>query len=280
MKPMPLPQPWIELVTSVGPWPVDEEDPQIFGAAEINLHCTSPGSFELLDAWGFTYELAHDEEGKPIAAVIAEEPVYGRDLSDVWGVMARTFHTHGLWPVTTEATTVDAAASPCREPLASRSDLDVLAVLRRGAEVFMADNDPFMSLATAPTQLMSAEARPSARLYSAGSQPLVVTPVHRPADVPVALGWPGAINYDMDGHDISVVLGHWEEQFGAVLMHLEFDAMALQVARPPFEDPDLLQLAREHGWFCPDNLLQSGVESVSEYADTLCGQIGWYFWWD
>jgi hypothetical protein len=54
----------------------------------------------------------------------------------------------------------------------------------------------------------------------------------RPADALVSSGWPGAANILDSPAPLALVLRSWEERFGARLMHLGFDTMALLVERP------------------------------------------------
>ena len=275
---------WEGLSTQIGPWPADESDPNLLGAADIALRCASPGPLSLVEAWGFPYESVTSEAGDEVAAIVTSDP-HGGDLTDVWGVLARTFHRHGLWPVALLNAGPD-EPSGLLEPMAPTSGLDALGVFAKGAAVFAdaasdGPGDPFAAaLSDGPTALSSGQPGTSARLYCASPTALLLTPVHRPADVPRVLQWSGAVNSDLDGHDISAVLAHWEEEFGAVLMELSADSMTLQVARPPATPEVAWQVAREHGWFCPDNLWQGGYADLTAYADATVPSLAWTFWWD
>jgi hypothetical protein len=108
---------------------------------------------------------------------------------------------------------------------------------------------------------------------------LALVPVTRGADVPVALGWYGAVNHTNDIWKISVVLRSWEERFGALLVELGFDTVSLIVRRPPRAE-EALAVAAEHYAFCPDNIDQSETSSLSAYAELLTQSPAWHFWWD
>jgi hypothetical protein len=107
---------------------------------------------------------------------------------------------------------------------------------------------------------------------------LLLVPVARPADVLWRLGWLGAVNYGFTGAELSAVLRSWEDRFGAVITHLGFDVLAVQVAAPPTDPAELEALAVEHYAFCPDNIDQSGI-SLAKYAAQL-ESMPWSFWWD
>jgi hypothetical protein len=61
---------------------------------------------------------------------------------------------------------------------------------------------------------------------------------------------------------LALVLRSWEERFGARLMHLGFDTMALLVERPVPDADEALSVGAEHFALCTDNM------------------TSWWFWWD
>ena len=92
-----------------------------------------------------------------------------------------------------------------------------------------------------------------------------------------ACGWLGAVNHASVA-DIAVIVGSWEERFGARLVGVGFDTLDLSVAAPPTTPPAALSVAAEHYAFCPDNI--GGAEQLDEYAAALVGCRHWGFWWD
>ena len=101
----------------------------------------------------------------------------------------------------------------------------------------------------------------------------------RPADALSVLGWHGAVNYDQDADDLSIVLRSWQERFGATLVGVGFDTIYLLVARPPCTLEAAQRVAAEHFAFCSDSVYQ-GVGSISQLADDLIDGPIWSFWWD
>jgi hypothetical protein len=101
----------------------------------------------------------------------------------------------------------------------------------------------------------------------------------RPADALVAAGWQGAANMLDSPAPLALVLRSWEDRFGARLMHLGFDTMALLVERPVPDGDEAFGVAAEHFAFCTDNITQ-GQGSISDYAEELPGATSWWFWWD
>jgi len=79
---------------------------------------------------------------------------------------------------------------------------------------------------------------------------LLITPTHRPADVPAAVGWLGACNYDFAGHHISAVLRSWEDRFGAILTSLDSQDMTLTIPPLALTDDERTLLTLEHYFFC------------------------------
>ena len=102
---------------------------------------------------------------------------------------------------------------------------------------------------------------------------------NRPADALVAIGWKGAVNILDSPAPLALVLRSWEERFGAQLMHLGFDTMALLVERPVPDADEAFGVAAEHFAFCTDNITQ-GQGTIQDYAEELPGATSWWFWWD
>jgi len=108
---------------------------------------------------------------------------------------------------------------------------------------------------------------------------LGLIPVSRGADVLAALGWSGAVNFDVSPAELSCVLRSWEGRFGARLAAIDSATIFLSVAAEITEAVSL-RLASEHVAFCSDAIYQDGPGTVPAYADALPGRLSWRFWWD
>lgn len=125
-----------------------------------------------------------------------------------------------------------------------------------------------------------AEASDTGSLLAAvRSYRLGLVAVERPADVPAALGWTGAVNHTRDIAALSAVLRSWEQRFGAVLTVLGFDTLELSVAAPPITTSRALRLAAEHRAFCRD-MFRAQPGTLRDVAASLVRSPVWRFWWD
>src|SRR5262249_8345798 len=99
---------------------------------------------------------------------------------------------------------------------------------------------------------------------------LGLIPVTRPADAVTAIGWTGPRNCSNDAAPLSAVPRSWEDRFGAYVVGIGFDTLAVAVERPPESEAAALAVAAEHFAFCPDNIWQ-GADSIKAYAAMLAG---------
>ncbi|MET8428784.1 DUF4253 domain-containing protein [Nocardia sp. NPDC004860] len=106
---------------------------------------------------------------------------------------------------------------------------------------------------------------------------LGLIPAQRGADAVALCGWQGPMNHTGEPEKISAVLRSWEERFGARVVMLGFDTLALSVAAPPRTHAHARQIAVEHVAFCPDNL---DDDTLDTYATALIDHLIWEFWWD
>lgn len=140
---------------------------------------------------------------------------------------------------------------------------------------------PWPGLAAAPTTLAGdpdGEAGALAlELGGAGDRMIGLVPAGSGGAALAACGWLGAVNHTSVA-DIAVIVGSWEERFGARLVGVGFDTLDLSVAAPPTTPAAALSVAAEHYAFCPDNI--GGAEQLDEYAAALVGCRHWGFWWD
>ncbi|MBK3575611.1 DUF4253 domain-containing protein [Streptomyces sp. MBT65] len=110
---------------------------------------------------------------------------------------------------------------------------------------------------------------------------LALVPARRSADIPAAIGWSGAVNYEGDVARLCAVLRSWEDRFGIRVVALTFDQLVLSVAAPPTTQAEAEAVAAEHFAFCPDNITQGHHETLRAYAQQeVLNQQVWSFWWD
>lgn len=76
----------------------------------------------------------------------------------------------------------------------------------------------------------------------------------------------------------SVIMKHWQEQYGITILAVSEDTWILQTGRCPQTQEEALKLAKEHFMFC--QYVLEGDPSLGHYADYLMKHDVWYFWWD
>jgi hypothetical protein len=111
-----------------------------------------------------------------------------------------------------------------------------------------------------------------------GDLRLGLVAVRRGADALVATGWNGAVNYFHRVSPLAAVVRSWEDRFGARVVGLGGATALLSVAAPPVTVEHALHVAAEHLMCCPDNI--TGAGTLAEYAEQICGETTWSFWWD
>ncbi|MDO0926383.1 DUF4253 domain-containing protein [Streptomyces sp. TG1A-8] len=109
-----------------------------------------------------------------------------------------------------------------------------------------------------------------------------LVPARRSADVPAAIGWTGAVDYEGDVARLCAVLRSWEDRFGVRVVALGPDTLVVSVAAPPATRAEAEAVAAEHFAFCPDGVTQNGPDdgTLRAYAEELIGEPVWSFWWD
>jgi len=75
------------------------------------------------------------------------------------------------------------------------------------------------------------------------------------------------------------IMRRWNEQYGAEIVSMSGDVIECHVKRPPATKADAITLAWEQYWYCTD-IVEQGVETISNLAATLLNHEYWYFWWD
>ena len=109
---------------------------------------------------------------------------------------------------------------------------------------------------------------------------LLITPTHRPADVPAAVGWLGACNYDFAGHHISAVLRSWEDRFGAILTSLDSQDMTLTIPPLALTDDERTLLTLEHYFFCRSLIDDATTFGHQSAALATSDAQQWVFHWE
>lgn len=77
----------------------------------------------------------------------------------------------------------------------------------------------------------------------------------------------------------TALLRQWEAEYGAECVACDGAVLELRVAQPPTELTQAEALAQQHYAYCPD-IVEQGVQSIQNLAQTLVGSSVWYFWWD
>jgi hypothetical protein len=72
---------------------------------------------------------------------------------------------------------------------------------------------------------------------------------------------------------------YWYEKFGVEIVAITHDVIEAKVANPPSTKEAAMELAWEQYLYCND-IVDQGVESISNLGATLRGSDIWYFWWD
>ncbi|WP_199547286.1 DUF4253 domain-containing protein [Streptomyces sp. N35] len=108
---------------------------------------------------------------------------------------------------------------------------------------------------------------------------IALVPARRSADIPAAIGWSWAADYERDVARLCAVLRTWEDRFGARVV-VAGCALIVSAAAPPTTRGEAELLAAEHMAFCPDALANFGMSTIREYATYLLTAPYWTFGWD
>ena len=246
--------------------------------------------------------IARQTDNPAAVAWISDKILHSAELTALMQSLAALFPKTGLWPVHVDG---DSLQSPRFDGALSGPDtrtLDAIEVLtsivRSGPPADIeVDKSRLPELAFTVSTDPARIAQPSRRrwpvpwrrrgaadpmsteqLLPLGNGGLLLVPVHRPADVPKALGWQGAADHGAAGEQISAILRSWEDRFDATLVGIGSDAMELSVPALSFTDDEQIhRLVSEHYAFCPDNLDLS--HDIDDYIADLPGSRRWSFWW-
>ena len=111
-----------------------------------------------------------------------------------------------------------------------------------------------------------------------GGTRLGLVAVDRGADALAVMGWRGPVNYVDQVSPLAAVVRSWEDRFGVRLVGIGFETLYLSVAAPPVTFEHALHVAAEHWMLCPENVEESW--GLAGYAEQICGETSWTFWWD
>lgn len=210
---------------------------------------------------------------------VTDEPIY--DLGELWKRSFQTREETGLYPLLLATMNSDPDrpwhdAELAYMPVEEVDAIDVESCLSRWAE-----HRPWSGLANPGVQQREPDEAAAAMVEEVTAfRPWLVglVPASRGADALALSGWTGPTNHSPTA-PISAVVRSWEERFGARVVWVGFDELALSVAAPPVSIEHARQVAAEHCAFCPDNIDQSHHD-FEGYAASLVGAREWRFWWD
>lgn len=72
---------------------------------------------------------------------------------------------------------------------------------------------------------------------------------------------------------------YWQETYGAHIIGISHDVIEAKVLRPPKTEEQAIELAWQHYLYCRD-IVEQGMQTISNLAATLKDHDSWYFWWD
>ena len=237
----------------------------------------------------------YDEAAGPRPAYwLSDEPGGG----ELWARLRMAHARSGLWPVLVSSSRgnpkVPWAAGEVRpQPVAGIAGLHADEVLAAFWNEWVEDGsdlrelEPFgrdwpgLAQASDGGQEPDEFADQFVRDNEDGTSRIMLVPAARGADVVTAVGWQGPLNFSEDMAALSAVLRSWEDRFGARLVEIGADTLALSVAAPPVAKEHAERVAAEHFAFCPDNIVQGEAATIRAYAASVIRKKPvWAFWWD
>lgn len=247
-------------------------------------HCPNPGDVgeltRLLTQWGYTYESVTSG---------AVDVAYQHNVTTLWKHLLTEFPKLGFWPLYHTMFYWD-FAEPTIGSVGDAADFftqNTLTTVADNIENYWDDQNfftpemfpywdecaDFHSYHAPNIHGCQVEVPADEGFFEEG---LLIVPVHRPADIPAVVGWHGT---GCSGAEASTMLRSWEDRFGTVLTHLEWDAMTLQLGDcGTLTEKQRLQLTLEHYRFCPNNFYRCG-RTFLQYSHLL-EQREWAFYWD
>ena len=123
---------------------------------------------------------------------------------------------------------------------------------------------------TVPFDILTGQ--PYERVY------IVVLPTQDPAEAPAYLRWGGWNECPAPEQHVAAFRS-WRERYGVVPVAMAGDVLNLVATSRPSSRDEALDLAREQYAYCTD-IVDQGVQTLSNLAATLSERDWWYFWWD
>lgn len=71
----------------------------------------------------------------------------------------------------------------------------------------------------------------------------------------------------------------WQERYGAEIIGVSGDVIEAYVRNPPKTKEEAMELAWQQYLYCTD-IVDQGVETVSNLAAAILNHNLWFFWWD
>lgn len=130
-----------------------------------------------------------------------------------------------------------------------------------------ADESPGLTIATD-----ALSGKPLDKVY------LTVIPTDDWTTIPAHLRW-GDWNANPAPEWHVAALRSWRNRYDIELVGLSFDTMNVRVRSNPKSRDEAIALAREQYAYCSD-VVDQGVQTISQLAKDIMANDWWYFWWD
>jgi len=107
---------------------------------------------------------------------------------------------------------------------------------------------------------------------------IVLVPAEHAHEVPAYLYWGGWNACPAPEYQVAAFRS-WHQRYGAEIVGIGGDVINARVTGRPTTREEALALAREQYAYCND-LIDQGVETLSNLAAGLMADDWWFFWWD
>jgi hypothetical protein len=107
---------------------------------------------------------------------------------------------------------------------------------------------------------------------------ILIIPTQHGYEVPAYLNWGGWNECPPPAIHVAA-LRRWHQDYGAELIGISGDVINLRVTKRPATRGAALALSHDQYLYCAD-IVDQGVETISNLAAGLMNSDWWYFWWD